>query len=418
MKTVSFRKLSKNNKQVLVLYGATLIGILLGVISSVINTRFIPPSDYGDVRYIQNIINFIASLLLFGYFLSGSRLLALSNDEARSRRIRGVMVIILGITSIVLVLSCVLCYGLHLSKPNLAELFIISIPVCFNPLFLNYINTTAQGDNHIYRLSLARCLPAFLYVVLAYIIYSNYGATASRMIILQWGIPTIIYTCIIVSTKPQFVELYPIYKDLKTENKSYGFQLYIGSLVMVATNYLAGISLGVFNSDNTEVGFYTLALTITSPLATLPAIIGTTYFKQFATQPKIPTKVLYATLILMTCSCLMFILFIKPIVNLLYSEQYAQVGVYASWLALGFSIHGFGDMLNRYLGSHGKGKMIRNASITNGVFKILGFTLLVYLFNTIGAIITVIICDCVYTGVLLYYYLSFIKNNELLRSQL
>ena len=48
----------------------------------------------------------------------------------------------------------------------------------------------------------------------------------------------------------------------------------------------------MFNEDNTEVGFYTLALTVTTPLSTLPAIIGTTYFKQFATQPRIPSKVL------------------------------------------------------------------------------------------------------------------------------
>ena len=49
---------------------------------------------------------------------------------------------------------------------------------------------------------------------------------------------------------------------------------------MVASNYLAGITLGVFNEDNTEVGFYTLALTVTTPLSTLPAIIGTTYSLQ------------------------------------------------------------------------------------------------------------------------------------------
>ncbi len=77
---------------------------------------------------------------------------------------------------------------------------------------------------------------------------------------------------------------------------------------MVASNYLAGITLGVFNEDNTEVGFYTLALTVTTPLSTLPAIIGTTYFKQFATQPCIPSKVLKIPFCLLSVlvSCLSY----------------------------------------------------------------------------------------------------------------
>ena len=65
-------KFTKQTKQVVILYASTLSGVLLGVVASIINTRFLSPADYGDVRYVQNIINFIASLLLFGYFLSGS----------------------------------------------------------------------------------------------------------------------------------------------------------------------------------------------------------------------------------------------------------------------------------------------------------------------------------------------------------
>ena len=68
----SYHTLSKQNKQVVILYASTLLGTLLGVLSSVINTRFLDPIDYGDVRYVQNIINLIASLLLFGYSRSGT----------------------------------------------------------------------------------------------------------------------------------------------------------------------------------------------------------------------------------------------------------------------------------------------------------------------------------------------------------
>ena len=77
--------LSKQNIQVLYLYVATFLGSLLGFVTSIVNTRFLTEAEYGDVRYVQNLITLFASLLLFGYFLSGSRLLALSGTKEYSR---------------------------------------------------------------------------------------------------------------------------------------------------------------------------------------------------------------------------------------------------------------------------------------------------------------------------------------------
>ena len=140
-------KFTKQTKQVVILYASTLSGVLLGVVASIINTRFLSPADYGDVRYVQNIINFIASLLLFGYFLSGSRLLAISSGESESRRIRGCMIVILGGALVVLIAGILICTGLQFAqgKDHIAHLFLLSVPVCAYPLFLNYVNTTAIG---------------------------------------------------------------------------------------------------------------------------------------------------------------------------------------------------------------------------------------------------------------------------------
>ena len=402
--------LTKHKKQIVILYVSTLLGVLLGMLSSIVNTRFLSPVEYGDVRYTQNIINFIAVFLLFGYFLSGSRLMALSNDTFYCRRVKGMMIVILTFACLVLSLSMFVCYFLHSSSPSVAKLFLVSMPVCFYPLFLNYIDQTTAGDNQMGRLSLARVLPYLIYIPLAYVCYSLFGASSVRMVLLQWGIYSLVYIGIIISTKPLFRNLKPIWVSLQEENRQYGIQLYIGSLVMVATNYLAGISLGYFNSDNSEVGFYTLALTVTAPLVALPTIVGTTYFKKFASQPCIPTKVIVFTVLMTMATCVMFILLIHPVVVFLYTDQYAVVGTYATYLSVGFCIHGLGDMFNRYLCSHGQGVAVRNASIANGVLKILGYTVLVHLFNTYGAIATTILCDVVYFGCLVYYYLKFVKE--------
>lgn len=398
---------SKQGKQAIVLYITSFVGIIMGVLSSIINTRYLDPIEYGDVKYVQNIINFIATFLLVGYFNSGSRLLALNDDKEYCRRVKGVMSIILLFTILLMILFCILCSFLHLNKSNISKLFLVSIPVCSYPILLNYLNTTAQGDNQIGHLTIARLVPALLYVPLAYCLYRYTGASSVKIILLQWGIPICVYLIVILVMKPKFSQMSLIWDELKSENKQYGFHLYVGAIVMVATNYIAGISLGHFNMDNSEVGFYTLALTVTSPLMTLPAIIGTTYFKKFASEPKIPKKVLLETLVLTIFTCVVFVVFIKKVVLFLYSEDYAIVGTYCIWLSIGFCCHGLGDMINRYLGSHGRGKDIRNGSIVNGVLKVLGYTILVYYFNTFGAIFTTIICDIIYLLMMYMYYKKF-----------
>ena len=160
-------KLTKAKKQVLLLYSTSIIGVLLGILNSVVNTRFLTPAEYGDYRYIQNIIDFVTSLLLFGYFTSGSRLLALSTDNDQSRNIRGALCFILGIAIGILMLVMFLL-GLLNILPIENNLFFLAIPVCGYSLMLNYINTVGQGDNHIGRISLARLLPPALYCIFAF----------------------------------------------------------------------------------------------------------------------------------------------------------------------------------------------------------------------------------------------------------
>lgn len=402
------RNLSKHNIQVIYLYVSTLLGSLLGFATSIVNTNALSAVDYGNVRYVQNIITLLASLLLFGYFLSGSRLLAVSKNQNYSSRMRGAMVLVLAICSIILVSLTFISALLHIGS-GIMSLFLVSMPVCIYPLLTSYINTTAQGDNHIGRLAISRVMPALLYVPVACLLYSRIHVTSSVVILLQWGVYCVVLLAVIISTRPVFSDLKPVFSDLKAENESYGKHLYYGSLLMVATNYLAGVTLGIFNDDNVNVGFYTLALTLTAPLAYLPGIIGTAYFKKFVEEPRIPSDVMKGTLVITVLSCLLFIVFIRYVVTFFYPASYMPVGVYASWMAVGFSVHGIGDMLNRFLGSHGEGISIRNSSYVCGICKMTGFVFLVWAWDINGALLTNILSSFVYCACLLYYYVKFIK---------
>lgn len=404
--------MDKGRKQVVMLYVATFLGAILNFVASKVNTDYLSPADYGDVRYVLNIIQMLSWLVLFGWFMSGSRLLALSNDARYSARIRGALVVYLGIAILLLAFTTFLTGLFHAGKPIIRLLFICSIPVCAYPLLTNYLNTTAQGDNHIGRLALSRVLPVMCYIPCALFIYRHYGADSRSVLWLHWGICTFVLLMIVISTRPVFHDLKPVFQSVRKENQSYGKELYWGSLAMVATNYLAGVTLGWFNDDNTNVGFYTLALSFSQPLSYLPSIVGTTYFKRFATESHIPRNVLYMTLFLSVLTCIGFVILVKPVMSL-YNPSYGIVAKYAAFLAVGFSIHGIGDMIVRFLGSHGHGKSIKYSSFACGAVKAMGSFLFVWLWDVNGAILTCIVSSVLYTALLWFYYNRAVKSNQL-----
>lgn len=52
------------------------------------------------------------------------------------------MLIVLFVACLALALSMLVCYAIHVNKnEHLSWLFLVSLPVCFFPLFLNCINT-------------------------------------------------------------------------------------------------------------------------------------------------------------------------------------------------------------------------------------------------------------------------------------
>lgn len=404
--------ITKSKRQILLLYSCTIIGVFIGVLVSILNTSNLCPSEYGDVRYINNIIALISGLFLFGYFVSGCRLLAVSKTREEAREIKGIMLVILFGTVLLMMLVMVglgVFYNVVLEKPY-ANLFFVAIPFCGSTILLNYINTSSQGDNSIGMIAKARLIPGVAYLIIGFLIYYYYGASSTKMILLQNGTYFIVLLILIILNRPSFKNLKVSWKKLNKENRGYGLQVYYGSLCGVTIQYIAGITLGLVASDNTDVGFYTLALTVTMPLTMLPNVIGTTKFKDFAHQNKISNKLVKYTILLTTITYFGFIILIYPVVDFLYNDSYNIVALYACFLALGNSFHGLGDMFNRFLGAHSQGRQLRNGAWLSGLVLLIGFTIGIYYGGIWAAIVTKICGSLTYLAAMIYYYLKFIKK--------
>jgi len=222
-------------------------------------------------------------------------------------------------------------------------------------------------------------------------------------LILQLGIAALVILIMSLLLKPALNGVRPILSQIYTENTIYGFQVYIGSLASVATAMLMGLLVG-YLVNTTAVGFYSLALTVTMPLSFLPSAFGTTLFKTFANRTSIPKKAIFASIVLTGCILVAFLLLIDKVVVLAYSVEYSEVIPLAYIIAIGQVLHGFGDLMNRFLGAHGKGKELRNGTFIMGASIIVGCALLLPIYGAIGAAVTKLISGTLYCATMYYYY--------------
>lgn len=80
-------------------------------------------------------------------------------------------------------------------------------------------------------------------------------------------------------------------------------------------------------------------------------------------------------------------------------------------LGIGAIFLGFGDLFNRFLGAHGRGKSIQNAAYANGIATVACIFLFVPLLGAWGAVLAVIIPNGIYLLQMYISYRKFSQNN-------
>lgn len=379
--------------------------MLLGLGVSVLNTRLLGPQQFGDLRFLQSLFTVSATILTFGVFISGSTLLAQKKNEMIKRELLGNLILF------ALFISIVLAIGLYSFSFFQDSIFHNNLGVVIrtlSPLVMVYpfklcIEKSLVGDNRVYMLSILNTVPSAIYLIGAFSVnYISPLSVTSSLVIQLAALGALVSLCILI-LKPTFINAKRNLLSIWTQNMIYGYHVYIGVLTGVGTNHLAGLLIAYY-VDNTNVGFYSLAITVTMPLAMVADAVGTTYFKHFTNLPAIPRRLTLVTILLSVSSLIVFLLIVDRVVIFAFSEKYSASIPIAYIVSLGSVAHGFGDYFNRFLGSHGKGKAMRNGSIVVGISNVLGFMILVRYFGVLGAAVANTFSSFVYLAVRYYPY--------------
>jgi O-antigen/teichoic acid export membrane protein len=411
-------------KQVFSLLAVNVFIIPLSFVSNIIITRFLGPVAFGDFKFILNVINFSFILFNFGFFQAGNRALVLNSDREKARELYGSMLVIL--LGLFLVIGIVLfAYALidkNVNEKGLRNMLITIIPFSWVFLLTTYFEVLFQADNKIGLLAKSRLYPKILFfisILILYFLLFKYQGNRLKIIWVFFILTQIIgFFYILYKVNPSFRSLKPRILEIWHFNKTYGFNVYFGALFNTGFGALTGLLISYFGINNSGVGFYSLALTITEPLGFIPNVIATTHYKDFSTENKIPKKLILVTFaITMSALALTWIL-VNPFIKYFYGVEFRSVIALTYIVSFGVMMNGFADFFNRFLGSHGQGKALRNSAIIVGLFIMVFNLTLIPRLGATGAAYTQVLTALIYLLNMLWFYRKLVlklgKNDDLL----
>ena len=276
-----FQSLTKKKKvrQIIFLYSSMVLGLAVGILISMINTRYLGPKLYGDFKFVLSVYTLTASIFTLGIFYSASRLIIQKKHADIKRRIIGVTYIIGIGLSIVYGISI---FGFSFFEEiiydnKLGYIIRILAPFAFALPLDQLSQNLLQGDNKIYDLALYRILQKLSYLIIAYIYNFVIGLSLYSALFIYFTSYALTILYAVLRLKPTFNLDRKIISTLKVENKAYGMQVYFGTMFSFATAQMGAIVIGYY-IDTTNVGFYSLALTATLPLTLIPSTHRNNFF--------------------------------------------------------------------------------------------------------------------------------------------
>ena len=391
--------------QVFSLYASMFVVMLSGVGVSVVNTRFLGPEQFGDLKFLQSFFGFFVSVSTLGVFFAGGRLVAITNSTLRRRELYGGLILISLFISIVLGFTLFIFSYIEerLFQNGLGVLIRIFAPLTIVFPFQICLEKVLQGENRIHELSIFKIEPSLFYLFCA-VFYNHLSGldlkSAFFLYFLCHGVAVVVH---IINFRARFGHLKESLKIIVSETKSFGFPVYTGMLFNVSSIYVASILIGYF-LDTKQVGYFALASTITMPLTLIPGAVGIVLYKDFSKLNSIPQKSTVFVMLLSIVCLLLFLVFIEPLIRLLYSNTFLISASLAKIMSAGCIMHGIGDYFNKFIGARGFGVYLRNSAIVVGTANILGFFILVYAFGTWGAAVTRLISGGLYLTLMLHSY--------------
>lgn len=403
--------LTKTAKQTISLYIAQIGAMFFGLLFTIINTRLLTKSEFGTLNFYIQVLTFTALIFEFGYFASGSRLIALEKDYKKEREIIGALYIIgLIISSAYIFILLIISFFVdNIFNSNVKYLIIIGLIPSIAFPFQFLIQLIFQGSNEVLKLSLYTLLPRLFYFVFIGIIHLlglfNLKTT-SFMYVFSFFIATIIT---VIISKPAFKNFHIHLKEIIRETKEYGLKVYIGRVTGMI-GYQSNVLLIQYFAKEVEVANYSLINFFTTPISIFSRSLCTSLFKGFASLEKIPSRVFKINFIWLTFSSLVYILIGGFALEFLFSKKYTEAIPLILPMVLANFFMGAFQPYNFFLSAKGKGNYLLKIAGSFSLYTIILNLILIPYFKSYGAALATLVSLLINFLMHLFYYKKTIRG--------
>lgn len=402
---------SKTGKQTIILFLSQILALALVVLVGSINTRTFGIIDYGVFTFFFTFTDFTTLFFHFGFSSSAGLLLAETRDVGKEKELIGATIIIaffVGLTySIFMYISSFFVDILFHTTLGwifrYASFLVVLLP------FTLFFPQIARGTNQIILLSIFNIIPKVIYIFSALVFLNLIQIQPIHFILLNLSCTLIGVLIILYILNPRYSNLSKNLEEIFSKTKEYGFYLYIGQIADQATYKLDGIFITLF-VNTIQLGFYSLALMLTSPIAAMSQALSTSLFKHFVVQNRIPRKVILYTSI-WSGFCVLALIIICPfLISTLFGDEFLPTRSLIPPLALAGFFQGMYQPYNMFFGAKGKGKWMRNMSIAMAIVNLIGNIVLIPLLGAMGAAIASLLGTGSFFFASLYYYKKFLNT--------
>lgn len=394
-------------RQTFLLYGAHMLAMGLGVAAVSLNTGILGPEQYGIFTFFSTIIEFVFLFCRFGFFETGGLMVAHEQSWEQERETIGALAFItFGIGVLLALLIFAASFFIDdLFHTKVNPLFRALSPIVIILPFAQLVPQLATGANRITALSYFSVIPRSLYILMAgsLLLLAPYRIGVSHLIVINSAAMLVVIFFIMRSFQPSFHNLRANLKRVWNRNKDYGFHLYLGQLADKSTYRLDGILISYF-VNTMQLGFYNLATALASPISMFSQALSTSLFRDFASKRSLSKKIIYPNVVWLSTCTAGLILAGGTIVRLLFGQRFADAGYLIAPLAITCFFQGLYQPYNMFLAAQGKGRWLKNISIAQAVFNLVGNVIFIYCMGALGAAIASLIAAVIAFGGHLIYY--------------
>jgi O-antigen/teichoic acid export membrane protein len=396
----------RSARQFSLLFAANAAVAVVSFFSNLLINNHLSELDYGTYRYATNFLQLGLNVVTLGLPYSASRLLALEKDAGRQRRIMGATYALMGFACLAgLLLTWAVYFGAPLLGLKGLEGILVIAPLFLYISVLEYvISNLCTGTNNIRLLSSQLALPVallLLFTLAQIYILKSYGL-AQALVAFALA-HTIVIAVGIRRIRPSLKDLRANMAAVLKENRTTGLPIYFGQLVGVVSVQLISLMIPAFVGME-NYAQYALAYSISAPLALVASTLGTVLFRASADSGRLPRRVIYYSFGGCAAVAAAYVLLIRILILWLFGDRYLPAVPMAQAMGVGALMVGLGDMLNRYLGANGKGRLLLIGAAFTGAAAVASAAALLPAWGAMGASVSRAIANAAYLAAMVMLY--------------